>query len=790
MIYKYIMRIVIVVLLCSVAQATVYSDSLDQIIRIISTGHINATVDICIDGGNCLASAGAVWTNTSGNLTFTGGNVGIGTLTPDLFTLQVAGDIGPNKTDTGRVGGTEVMYMDTDLSASDASYFGEVANDNSGFSVSGVGDVNGDGYDDFIIGAYNNDEPVGTNEGQSYLILGNESGWAMDTELSASDASFWGEEFNDNSGWSVSGVGDVNGDGYDDFLIGAANNNDGGSTAGQSYLILGNESGWAMDTDLGVSDASFWGEDSGDRSGISVSGAGDVNGDGYDDFMIGAYLDEDGGENAGQTYLILGKASGWAMDTDLSASDASFWGEDAFDQSGWSISDAGDVNGDGYDDILIGARFNNDGGTDDEGQTYLIFGKASGWAMDTDLGVSDASFLGEATNDFSGNTISGAGDVNGDGYDDFLIGAYANNEGGTDDEGQTYLIFGKASGWAMDTDLGVSDASFWGEDSNDFSGRSLSSIGDINADGFDDFIIGAEGDDDGGGTAGQTYLIFGKASGWAMDTELSTSDASYWGEEIGDQSGYSISGTGDVNGDGYDDILIGAYLNNEGGTDDEGQTYLIFGEPRQFDTVNARHVKAGTSLAIGTNIFIRDETISADSQLYLDANFVHVDGGLTTLGYVGIGNKSPDYPLDVVGDVNSDDCYREAGVQIAGTCASDLRLKKNISTLHGALDIILKLNPVRFNWRVEEFPKLNLISESETGLIAQEVQQVLPHLVKEKKSGYLGVRYGMELNMLTIQAIKELNKIKNENIIKLKNKNKMLQKAFCEEKPLHSICTK
>ena len=99
---------------------------------------------------------------------------------------------------------------------------------------------------------------------------------------------------------------------------------------------IGRSSEFQMDTDLSSVDASFWGEDSDDLSGYSVSGAGDVNGDGYDDILIGAYINDDGGQSAGQTYLILGKASGWVMDADLSTADASFWGEDSQDQSGKS----------------------------------------------------------------------------------------------------------------------------------------------------------------------------------------------------------------------------------------------------------------------------------------------------------------------------------------------------------------------------------------------------------------------------------------------------------------------
>jgi len=351
--------------------------------------------------------------------------------------------------------------------------------------------------------------------------------YGMDTDLGNVNASFWGEHERDSSGWPVAGAGDVNGDGYDDILIGAYCNDDGGDSTGQTYLIFGKPFGWSMDTDLSASDASFLGEDEGDYSGKSIAGAGDVNGDGFVDILIGAYNNDDGGDDAGQTYLIFGKPIGWSMDTDLSASDASFWGEDEDDKSGFSVAGAGDVNGDGYDDILIGALGNNENGHN-AGQTYLIFGKASGWMLDSDLSASDASFFGEYGGDSSGCSVAGAGDVNGDGYDDILIGAYENDEDGFW-PGQTYLIFGKASGWKMDTNLSFSDASFWGEKGG--PGFSVAGAGDVNGDGYDDILIGAPGliGWSGKRQLGQTFLIFGKASGWKMDTDLSVSDASFHG---------------------------------------------------------------------------------------------------------------------------------------------------------------------------------------------------------------------------------------------------------------------
>lgn len=464
------------------------------------------------------------------------------------------------------------LRMNFNLANSHASFVGESSSDWSGFSVAGAGDVNGDGFDDILIGAKGNDEG-GDRTGQTYLIFGSEAGWYADFDLLNADASFIGEDNVDFVGASVAGAGDVNGDGFDDILLGGYLNNHAGTDCGQTYLILGKADGWTMDFEVSNADASFIGEDEDDNSGYSVSGAGDVNGDGYDDILVGAHHDDEGGYWSGQTYLIFGNDSGWSMDVNLTNASASFIGEDAGDQAGYSVAGAGDVNADGFDDFLIGALGDEDGGSN-AGQTYLILGKASGWTMNFELTNASASFIGEDSSDYSGNSVSGAGDVNGDGYDDILIGAYKDEDGGSQ-AGQIYLIFGKPAGWAMDADLSNANASFLGEDLNDWAGFSVAGAGDVDGDGFDDILIGAYQDEEAGSDAGQTYLVYGKESGWSMDVELANASASFLGEDSDDRSGYSVAGAGDVNGDGYDDILIGADRDEEGGSQ-AGQTYLIF----------------------------------------------------------------------------------------------------------------------------------------------------------------------------------------------------------------------
>ncbi|MFA6028179.1 MAG: integrin alpha, partial [Patescibacteria group bacterium] len=313
-------------------------------------------------------------------------------------------------------------------------FTGEVLADRAGISVSSAGDVNNDGFEDVLVGASSNSD-AGAFAGAAYLIYGQA---AQLTSASLSTAvEFTGEAAGDNAGISVSSAGDVNGDGYDDILIGASGNDDGGDSAGATYLIYGQA---ASLTSASLSTAvEFSGEAATDLSGDSISLAGDVNGDGYDDILIGAYNNDNGGSNAGAAYLIYGQA---AQLTSVSLSTAvEFTGEAAGDYAGDSVSSAGDVNNDGYDDIITGAYGNDDGGSV-AGATYLIYGQQAALASVSLSTIIE--FTGEAAGDISGFSVSSAGDVNNDGYDDIITGAYGNDDGGSM-AGAAFLVYGQTT---------------------------------------------------------------------------------------------------------------------------------------------------------------------------------------------------------------------------------------------------------------------------------------------------------------------------------------------------------
>jgi hypothetical protein len=313
----------------------------------------------------------------------------------------------PGNSQGGRATGSAYLVLGpvtgtVDLSFADAQFMGESGG--AGDRVSGAGDVDSNGHDDLLVASHH----------AAYLVLGPVTG---NLDLSAVDTKLQGGGIEDMSP-RVAGAGDVDADGYDDLLVGALLDDDGGGYAGAAYLVPGPVTGPVY---LGSLDTKLVGEEARDNAGSSVSGAGDVDGDGRDDVLIGAPQNGAGGAYSGAAYLVLGPVTGTR---DLSRADAKLVGEAPEDYAA-VVSGAGDVDGNGHDDLLVGAA--NDEGGSIAGAAYLVLGPVTGTL---DLSLADAKLVGEAVDDRAGNSVSGAGDVDADGLDDVLVGAYYNDAGG------------------------------------------------------------------------------------------------------------------------------------------------------------------------------------------------------------------------------------------------------------------------------------------------------------------------------------------------------------------------
>ncbi len=481
--------------------------------------------------------------------------------------------------------------------------------------LSPAGDVNGDGFGDFMTSSWSA-FPNGTNSGEAHLVYGKGEPSPLAGDYSLSNlggsldgATFRGTEAYEGAGTSISPAGDVNNDGLDDILIGTQTSYPSAIPGvliyrrGTTYLIYGQSGGSQLSGAIELltvgtttAGAVFTGANDEDGAGGYVATAGDVNGDGLDDILIGAInADPNANDMAGVSYLIYGQSGGSLLSGTIdlanvggSVAGASFNGIDPYDFSG-QVGRGGDVNGDGLADLVIGAYGGDPNGIVGAGEAYLIYGRR----FDSSP-LSGSYNLSDVGGSLAGATLNGyhqdkrtivahvGGDINGDGLEDLLLAAFlAPSRYGLDGPGAVYLVYGKTgpatlSGTVELSDLGatVDGATFEGYGGSTQVGKFLAGVGDYNGDGVDDFCANS--------AIGHAYVIFGRSgatsySGHHSLEQIGTGLAGlmFDGDTLYSDFGKSVGAAGDVNGDGYADLLAGSF----NGSGMPGYMYLVYGMP-------------------------------------------------------------------------------------------------------------------------------------------------------------------------------------------------------------------
>ena len=397
------------------------------------------------------------------------------------------------------------VTVDPVYSTADTTLTGTTLGEELGSAVAAAGDVNGDGYDDVIVGAAGVD--------RAYVFHGSYAGLSTTaaTTLRGSGTVRFGD--------AVAGIGDVNGDGYDDVMVGDPSYS---SSGGRIDAYYGSASGVSSTSAFAVSSTS-----AGAALGQSIDAAGDMNGDGYDDVIVGSPGYSATYVNGGRIIVFYGASAGLST-----SSVTSLTGTQNLAGLGTAVAGLGDVNGDGYDDVAASEPYWD--------TVNILLGSSTGVTLTGATTVVNTSW-----NTF-GSALDSAGDVNGDGWPDLIIGDYGYSTSSKASLGRAYVYHNSGSGTFT-----TAKTTMTGSFASDQLGWDVAGVGDVDNDGYDDVLVGI---DFANSYRGEARLYLGSASGVS-----SSYIQSFGGSATYEYYGSSLDGAGDVDGDGWADIIIGAY---------------------------------------------------------------------------------------------------------------------------------------------------------------------------------------------------------------------------------------
>ena len=459
---------------------------------------------------------------------------------------------------------------------------GAAPGDHVGSSVSRAGDVNGDGIPDVIVGADGASNNGRSASGSAWVIFGTASKTTVNlAKLGNAGFRIDGPSAQANAAWGVAGPGDINGDGLADVVVGVPRDDQNGrSGSGAAYVVYGKRDGAPVDlANLGSAGFRIDGAMAFEGAGSSVAGVGDVNGDGIPDVMVGAPYAPHGDTSAGAAYVVFGKRDNAPVDLatlgvpGVGAPGFRIDGTAANDLAGHSVAGAGDVNGDGIPDVIVGAVEASNNARANSGSAYVVFGKKSTEPVElatfgSPAGSAGFRIDGAAAGDEAGNEVAATGDMNGDGRSDVVVGAPETNAGGSE-SGSAYVVFGSSSSATVDlAALGTRGYQMNGAGDRYFAWDAVAGGCDVNGDGRPDTLVGAFGRSLWTGSA---YAVYGPAA----TTTITLGSANMAGSTMngfnqGDNAGYRVDCIGDTNGDGRSDIVVTA--------PGAGVVYIVLGQ--------------------------------------------------------------------------------------------------------------------------------------------------------------------------------------------------------------------